>query len=91
MVGAAPKAERAGLVRDQRFAGRKTLAVGPCRPARHLFLRQAELAQPRQHFEVLHRVGIAGERHREGADLGAAQRILRQAAAARDRFRPAIR
>ena len=36
------------------------------------------MAQPRQYFEVLNRVGVASERHRKGADVGTAQRILRQ-------------
>jgi hypothetical protein len=72
------EAERAGLAGDQGFAGRKTLAVGPCRPARHCLFGKAKLAQPRQHFQILHRVGIAGQRHREGTDFGAAQRMLRQ-------------
>ena len=78
MLGAVAEAERAGLVRDQGFAGRKALAVGPCRPFRHLLLGQAELPQPRQHFQILHRMGVAGQRLRKGADLGAAQRILWQ-------------
>ena len=72
------EAEWAGFTRDQGFAGGETFAIGPGRPARHLFFGQAEFAQPRQHFEILHRMGIAGERHRKGADFGAAQRILRQ-------------
>jgi len=72
------KAERAGLVGNQGFASGETLAVGPCRPPRHLLFGQAELAQPRQHFKILHRMDIAGERHRKGANLGAAQRILWQ-------------
>ena len=42
------------------------------------YYRQSELAQPVQHFQVLHRMGIAGERHGDGAHPGAAQRILRQ-------------
>ena len=78
MVGASPKQNGPGLFGDQGFAGREALAVGPRRPARHLLLGQAEFAQPRQHFQILHRVDIAGDRLREGAHLGAAQRILRQ-------------
>jgi hypothetical protein len=67
-----------GINGDQRLAGAEPFTVGPGRPLRHLILGDAELAQPVQYFEILHRVGIAGERHGKGADLGAAQRILRQ-------------
>jgi len=43
-----------------------------------LLLGQAKVAQPRQYFEILNRMGVAGERHRKGTDLGAAQRFFRQ-------------
>jgi hypothetical protein len=46
--------------------------------AQHRFLGQTELPQPRQNFQILHRVGIAGERHRKGADVSAAQQVFRQ-------------
>ena len=58
--------------RDQLLARGKALAIGPTGPSRHLVFGQAKLAQPRQHFEILHRMGIAGERHRKRPDFGAA-------------------
>ena len=43
-----------------------------------MILGQAKLAQPRQHFQILKRMRIAGQRHREGADFCAAQRVFGQ-------------
>ena len=77
-VGLVAEAERAGLARDQRFAGGQALAVGPGRPFRHFLFGHAELAQPGQNLEILHRMRIAGERHGERAHFGAAQRVLWQ-------------
>ena len=37
-----------------------------------------ELAQPVQNFQILHRMGVAGDRLGEGADLGPLKRVLRQ-------------
>ncbi len=78
MVGVVAETERPGLARDQRFTGGQALAVDPGRPFRHLLLGHAELAQPRQNLQILHRVDIAGDGQREGAHFGAAQRILWQ-------------
>ena len=78
MRGLVAEAERAGFVRDQGFTGGEPLAVGPGRPFRHLFLGHAELPQPRQNLQILHGMDIAGDRQREGAHLGATQRIFRQ-------------
>src|SRR5690242_12733170 len=51
------EAERPWLVLDQGFAGTKAFAIGPGRPGHDFLLRMAELAQPVQHLQVLHRVG----------------------------------
>src|SRR5207253_4060044 len=76
--GYGAEAERSRLMLDQGLTGAESLAVGPAGPGRDLVLRQAELAQPRQHFQVLHRMGIAGQHLREGAHPGAIKWILWQ-------------
>ena len=78
MVGLSPKQNGPCSPRDQGFAGGEPLAVGPGRPLRHLFLGHAELPQAVQYLQILHRVGVAGERHREGTRFCPPQRILWQ-------------
>ena len=72
------EAERAGRIGEQLFAGVETLLIDAARPVVDLGVAVSQLAHGVEHAKGLHRMQVAGDGEREGANAGAQDRITRQ-------------